>query len=89
MLPHCQFPPIRLRPKCSSISPAAGITGRFSSTSSTPPTASTATASSNWPVRMSGTVNPVENLWQFLRDNWLSNRVFPSYRAILDHCCYA
>ena len=34
-------------------------------------------------------LNPVENLWQFLRDNWLSNRVFPSYRAILDHCCYA
>jgi hypothetical protein len=26
-------------------------------------------------------LNPVENLWQFLRDNWLSNRVFPSYRA--------
>jgi DDE superfamily endonuclease len=34
-------------------------------------------------------LNPVENLWQFLRDNGLSNRVFPSYRAILDHCCYA
>jgi hypothetical protein len=24
-----------------------------------------------------------------LRDNWLSNRVFSSYRAILDHCCHA
>ena len=34
-------------------------------------------------------MNPVENLWQFLRDNWLSNRVFPSDRAILDHCCHA
>ena len=34
-------------------------------------------------------LNPVENLWQFLRDNWLSNQVFPSYRAILDHCCDA
>jgi transposase len=34
-------------------------------------------------------LNPVENLWQFLRDNWLSNRVFSSYRAILDHCCHA
>ena len=33
-------------------------------------------------------LNPVENVWQFLRDNWLSNRVFSSYRAILDHCCY-
>ena len=21
-------------------------------------------------------LNPVENIWQFLRDNWLSNRVF-------------
>jgi transposase len=24
-------------------------------------------------------LNPVENLWQFMRDNWLSNRVFESY----------
>ena len=24
-------------------------------------------------------LNPVENVWQFLRDNWLSNRVFKSY----------
>jgi DDE superfamily endonuclease len=22
-------------------------------------------------------LNPVENIWQFMRDNWLSNRVFP------------
>lgn len=34
-------------------------------------------------------LNPVENLWQFLRDNWLSNRVFHSYDDILDHCCHA
>jgi putative transposase len=34
-------------------------------------------------------LNPVENVWQFLRDNWLSNRVFASYNAIVDHCCYA
>jgi transposase len=34
-------------------------------------------------------LNPVENVWQFLRDNWLSNRVFPCYEAILDHCCEA
>src|SRR5215210_2054109 len=26
-------------------------------------------------------LNPVENVWQFLRDNWLSNRIFPSYEA--------
>lgn len=34
-------------------------------------------------------LNPAENVWQFLRDNWLSNRVFASYRDILDHCCFA
>ena len=34
-------------------------------------------------------LNPVENLWQFMRDNWLSNRVFNSHENIVDHCCYA
>ena len=34
-------------------------------------------------------LNPVENIWQFIRDNWLSNRVFTSYNDILDHCCDA
>lgn len=34
-------------------------------------------------------LNPVENIWQFLRDNWLSNRIFQSYDDILDHCCDA
>jgi transposase len=34
-------------------------------------------------------LNPVENVWQFLRDNWLSNRIFQSYDDILDHCCAA
>ncbi len=34
-------------------------------------------------------LNPVENVWQFMRDNWLSNRVFGSYADILDHCCHA
>ena len=34
-------------------------------------------------------LNPVENIWQFMRDNWLSNRVFLSYTNILDHCCHA
>ena len=28
-------------------------------------------------------LNPVENIWQYLRQNWLSNRVFESYEAIL------
>ena len=34
-------------------------------------------------------LNPVENVWQFMRDNWLSNRVFTSYDDIVDHCCEA
>lgn len=34
-------------------------------------------------------LNPVENVWQFMRDNWLSNRIFSSYDDILDHCCEA
>ena len=31
-------------------------------------------------------LNPVENVWQFMRDNWLSNRIFKSYDDIVDHC---
>jgi transposase len=34
-------------------------------------------------------LNPVENVWQFMRDNWLSNRIFASYHDIVDHCCFA
>ena len=34
-------------------------------------------------------LNPVENVWPFMRQNWLSNRVFQSYDAILDHRCDA
>ncbi len=34
-------------------------------------------------------LNPQENVWQFLRDNRLSNRVFMSYDDIVDHCCDA
>ena len=34
-------------------------------------------------------LNPQENVWQFMRDNWLSNHVFRSYDAIVDHCCEA
>jgi transposase len=32
-------------------------------------------------------LNPVENIWQFMRDNWLSNRIFEAYDEIVDHCC--
>ena len=34
-------------------------------------------------------LNAQENVWQFMRDNWLSNRVFTSYDNLLDHCCHA
>jgi transposase len=34
-------------------------------------------------------LNPQENTWQFMHDNWLSNRVFASYDEIVDHCCDA
>ncbi len=34
-------------------------------------------------------LNPQENVWQFLRDNWLSNTVFENYDAIVGHCCEA
>ena len=34
-------------------------------------------------------LNPAENVWQFMRENWLSNRVFESYDEIVDHCCDA
>jgi putative transposase len=32
-------------------------------------------------------LNPAENIWQFMRENWLSNRVFKSNDDILAHCC--
>ena len=34
-------------------------------------------------------LNPVENIWLYLRQNWLSNRVFEDYEAILDAGCDA
>jgi hypothetical protein len=34
-------------------------------------------------------LNPTENLWQFLRQTFLSNRVFETYKAILDAACQA
>jgi transposase len=34
-------------------------------------------------------LNPVENVWQYLRQNWLSNTVFENYDAILDAACDA
>ena len=45
-----------------------------------------------WPAKplplppRSPELNPVENIWQFLRQNHLSNRVFETYTDILDAC---
>ena len=33
-------------------------------------------------------LNPVENIWQYLRQSWLSNRVF-DYEAIVEAACEA
>jgi hypothetical protein len=34
-------------------------------------------------------LNPVENIWQYLRQTYLSNRVFETYHDILDAACEA
>ena len=39
--------------------------------------------------RCSPELNPVENVWAYLRQNRLSHRVWESYDAIVDACCDA
>jgi len=39
--------------------------------------------------RYSPELNPVENIWEFLRANFLSHRIWPDYDAIVDACCTA
>ena len=34
-------------------------------------------------------LNGQENVWQFMRQNWLSNRVFQCFDDIVGHCCDA
>lgn len=34
-------------------------------------------------------LNPTENIWQFIPDNWLSNRIFNSQEQIVELCCDA
>lgn len=34
-------------------------------------------------------LNPMENVWQYMRQNWLSNRVFETYTDILEAGCTA
>lgn len=51
----------------------------------------------NWPKNItpillpsrSPELNPVENVWQHLRANYLSNRVFETYEDIIDAACGA
>jgi transposase len=31
-------------------------------------------------------LNPVENVWEFMSDNWLSNRIFLNPDDTIDHC---
>jgi hypothetical protein len=40
-------------------------------------------------ARQVSRTEPQENVWQFMRENWLSNRVFKSYQQIVDFCCEA
>ncbi len=39
--------------------------------------------------RYSPELNPVENVWGYLRQNWLSHRVWEGYDAVVDACCDA
>jgi len=34
-------------------------------------------------------LNPQENVWQYMRENWISNRIFTCYDNIVDHYCDA
>ena len=34
-------------------------------------------------------LNAAENIWQYMRQTWLSNRVFPTYTEIVDAACDA
>ena len=34
-------------------------------------------------------LNPVEQIWQYIRANWFSNRVFETYDEIIDAACDA
>lgn len=42
-----------------------------------------------WLPSRSPELNPVENIWQYLRGNWLSNTVFETDDDIIDAACEA
>ena len=33
-------------------------------------------------------LNIMENVWQFMRDNWLSNRILQNHDDVVDHRCH-
>ena len=39
--------------------------------------------------RYSPELNPVENIWESLRQNYLANNVYQTYETIVDACCNA
>jgi transposase len=39
--------------------------------------------------RYSPELNPVENIWEFLHQNYLANRVYQTYETIVGACCSA
>ena len=34
-------------------------------------------------------LNPIENIWQYLKNNFLNNVIIEDYEAIVDACCIA
>jgi hypothetical protein len=44
---------------------------------------------SYWNAWPASSESAVENIWQYLRANWLSNRVFETYDDIVDAACQA
>src|SRR5918912_567684 len=78
-----------------------GLPKRFPSCGRTPPEALRAgtadtpqAAPPPFPIQSerapySPELNPVERVWPYLRERFLSLRVFAGYRAVVDACCTA
>ena len=41
------------------------------------------------PAAVFAGTDPAQNVWQYLQQNFLSNRIYASYNAIIDACCNA
>ena len=83
VLPRCNTDAMNLEISIA-VAPLDQAGWHFSKTLETPNNIALLPLSSKSPE-----LNPVENIWQSMRDNWLSNRVFSSYNDIVDHCCFA